>query len=166
MNSKMGRSSAWSGWVAFAACTLLVLGVLNLFQGFAALFEDDYFVTASGQLLVWSYDTWGVILLIFGGLQLLVGMGLLTGATWARVVGAALAMLNIIGQIGFLAAHPVWSVVVIALDVVVLFALTVRWGAAQGYSEDSVSEWRARDEAQRTGTGAHRRDIDRDEPMA
>ncbi|GCE01289.1 DUF7144 family membrane protein [Embleya hyalina] len=160
MNSTMRRTSAWTGWVAFAACTLLVLGVLNLFQGFTALFSDGYFVTRSGDLLVWNYNTWGVILLIFGGLQILIGGGLLTGATWARVAGAVLVMLNIIGEIGFLAAHPVWSTIVIALDLVVLFALTVRWNASQGYPDrdESTAEWRARDEeAYRSGTGAHRR---------
>ncbi|OPC80840.1 hypothetical protein B4N89_07645 [Embleya scabrispora] len=165
MNSTTRRASAWTGWVAFAACTLLVLGVLNLFQGFTALFSDGYFVTRSGELLVWNYNTWGVILLIFGGLQLLIGGGLLTGATWARVAGSVLVMLNIIGEIGFLAAHPVWSTIVVALDLVVLFALTVRWDAAQGYRGESVAEWQARDEeAYRTGTGAHRRP-DRDETM-
>jgi hypothetical protein len=168
MNSTTRRSSAWSGWVAFAGCTLLVLGVLNLFQGFTALFSDGYFVTRSGDLLVWNYNTWGVILLIFGGLQILVGGGLLTGATWARVVGTFLVMLNIIGEIGFLAAHPVWSTIVIALDLVVLFALTVRWDAAKGYySDETASEWQARDEGRRTAAGTHhRRDAERDEPMA
>ncbi|WP_439676824.1 DUF7144 family membrane protein [Embleya sp. MST-111070] len=165
MNSTTRRTSAWSGWVAFAACTLLVLGVLNLFQGFTALFSDGYFVTRSGDLLVWNYNTWGVILLIFGGLQLLIGGGLLTGKTWARVAGSLLVMLNIIAEIGFLAAHPVWSTIVVALDLVVLYALTVRWGAAQGYRDESIAEWQARDEeAYRTGTGAHRRS-DRDETM-
>ncbi|MGW9210073.1 DUF7144 family membrane protein [Embleya sp. NPDC055664] len=165
MNSTTRRTSAWSGWVAFAACTLLVLGVLNLFQGFTALFSDGYFVTRSGDLLVWNYNTWGVILLIFGGLQLLIGGGLLTGKTWARVAGSLLVMVNIIAEIGFLAAHPVWSTIVVALDLVVLFALTVRWDAAQGYRDESIAEWQARDEeAYRTGTGAHRRS-DRDETM-
>ncbi|MFI1585119.1 hypothetical protein [Embleya sp. NPDC020630] len=75
-------------------------------------------------------------------------------------------MLNTIGEIGFLAAHPVWSTIVIVLDLVVLFALTVRWDAAQGYyADDTASEWRARDEARHTGTGVHRRGTERDEPM-
>ncbi|WP_406281941.1 hypothetical protein [Embleya sp. NBC_00896] len=165
MKSTTDRMSAWTGWVAFAACTMLVLGVLNLFQGFAALFEDGYFVTSAGNLLVWDFTTWGVILLIFGGLQLLVGGGLLAGATWARVVGAILVMLNMIGQIGFLAAHPAWSSIVIGLDLVVLYALTAKWSVAQGYPSERTAEWQARDEGTRTGTGAHRRDESRDEPM-
>jgi len=153
MNGTTGRSSAWSGWVAFAACTMLVLGALNLIQGFTALFSDGYFVTASGELLVWDYTTWGVILIIFGGLQVLVGGGLLTGATWARVVAAFLVMLNIIAEIGFLAAHPVWSTIVIALDLVVLYALTARWNDAQGggYREAGTGEeWRASGEGVRS----------------
>ncbi|HSA53820.1 MAG TPA: hypothetical protein VLH10_27375 [Yinghuangia sp.] len=154
--------NAWTGWVAFAGFTLLTLGALNLIMGFTALFEDGYFVTASGDLLVWSFTTWGVIMLCFGGVQLLVGMGLLGGQSWARYTAVALAILNIIGQIGFLAAHPVWSVVVMALDLVVLYALTARWGEAMGPERRAMSraeeaEWQAGAPAGRQGTGAQHR---------
>ncbi|MEU8132438.1 DUF7144 family membrane protein [Streptodolium elevatio] len=150
--------NAWSGWVAFAAFTLLTLGILNLMMGLTALFRDGYFVTDSGDLLVWSYTTWGVIMLCFAALQLAVGMGLLTGASWARYIAVGLAMLNIIGQIGFLDAHPVWSSIVIALDIVVLYALTARWNDAQGLGQPmsmtEEAEWRAGDTAGRHAAGA------------
>ncbi|UGQ14061.1 hypothetical protein LO772_10910 [Yinghuangia sp. ASG 101] len=159
----MARNSsgfnAWSGWVAFAAVTLLTLGALNLIMGFTALFEHGYFVTTSGNLLVWrSFTTWGVILLCFGGLQLLIGLGLFTAKSWARYAAIALAVLNIIGQIAFLAAHPVWSVVVMALDLVVLYALTARWDEAVGGGGAAMprageAEWQARTPAGRTDAG-------------
>ncbi|NUU20974.1 MAG: hypothetical protein HOV68_05580 [Streptomycetaceae bacterium] len=157
MARKASGFNAWSGWVAFAAFVLLTLGILNLMMGLTALLEDGYFVTDSGDLLVWSYTTWGVIMLCFAGVQLAVGMGLLAGQTWARYTAVGLAMLNIIGQIGFLAAHPVWSTIVIALDLVVLYALTARWEQAQGMPMRSMTEsaeWQSGTPADRQGTGA------------
>ncbi|MDI2129199.1 DUF7144 family membrane protein [Yinghuangia seranimata] len=148
MARKSSGFNAWSGWVAFAAFALLTLGVLNLMQGLTSLFRDGYFVTASGDdLLLRSYTTWGVILLCFAAVQLAAGMGLLTGQTWARFVAIGLAVLNIIGQIAFLAAVPLWSTIVIALDIVVLYALTARWSVSQGMEEpmgrEEAAEWQS-----------------------
>lgn len=159
------RSGAWAGWVAFAACMLMVVGVLNLFQGIAALADEAYFRTPSGNLLVWDFDTWGVILVCFGGLQLLVALGLFSGSGVARWTAAGLTMLNIVGQIGFLDARPVWTSIVIALDVVVLYALTARWGAAMGTSEvadthTTEAEW----QADMPPTRAHRSGMPPQEP--
>lgn len=148
------RSSAWSGWVVFAACVLIVLGVLNFFEGFTALFKDGYYQTASGDLLVWNYNAWGGILIAFGALQVLIGFGLMTAKGWARWAAIFLAMLNIIGQIGFLAAHPVWTTIVIALDVFVLWALTAHWDDAMGRGGGrGAAEW----ESTGAGTRAGRR---------
>ncbi|GAA4946547.1 hypothetical protein GCM10023205_02930 [Yinghuangia aomiensis] len=162
MSRNSGGFNAWSGWVAFAAFTLLVLGILNLFQGLTALFRNGYYVVANDQLLLRSYTTWGVILLCFAALQLATGMGLLAGASWSRYVAIALAMLNIIGEIAFIAAHPAWSIVVIALDVVVLYALTAKWEMAQGMNEESMSraeaaEWQASQAADRSQMGSTER---------
>lgn len=158
MTRKSGGFNAWSGWVAFAAFTLLTLGVLNLFQGLTALFRQGYFVVANDELLLRSYTSWGVILLCFAALQLATGMGLLTGASWARYTAIVLAVLNIIGEVGFLAAHPAWSIIVIALDIVVLYALTAKWDTAQGlFEEDYTSgsaEWQASGSRGRHAAGA------------
>jgi hypothetical protein len=157
------KTTAWTGWVAFAACTLIVLGALNLIQGFVALFSKDYFVTIAGNLMVWDYTAWGAILLAFGGLQLLTGLGLLTGHRVARVIATILVMVNIVAQIAFLAAYPVWSTILIALDVFVLFALTAHWGDAtrgDSFGTRSEASWQADEaadtRAQSTG-GANRR---------
>ncbi|MCF2528464.1 DUF7144 family membrane protein [Yinghuangia soli] len=158
MARKSSGFNAWSGWVAFAAFTLLTLGILNLMMGITALVRDGYFLTASGDLLVWDYTTWGAIMICFAALQLAVGMGLLTGASWARWTAVALAILNIIGQVGFLDAHPVWSIIVVALDVVVLYALTARWDDAQGIDEpiqrSDAAEWEAAESSGRHAAGS------------
>jgi hypothetical protein len=124
-------SGAWAGWVAFAGIMLALIGFFDVLQGITALTNDDYFVVRSGQLLVFDFTAWGWILLIWGVLLILVGIGLFMGKGAARWAGVILAFVNAIAQVAFLAAFPIWSTIVIALDVFVLFALTARWQEAQ-----------------------------------
>ncbi|MGH3926427.1 MAG: DUF7144 family membrane protein, partial [Pseudonocardiaceae bacterium] len=78
-----------------------------------------------GGLLVFDLTTWGWVHLLLGALQILTGLALFSGATWARVTAVILVMLNVIGQIAWLNAQPVWSAIVIVLDLLVLWALVV-----------------------------------------
>jgi uncharacterized membrane protein (DUF2068 family) len=123
---------AWAGWTIFATLMLLVTGGVNVIQGLVALFQDDYFVVRSGdQLVITDFGAWGVVMIIWGGLLLVGGLGLWGGRGWARWFAVAVACLSILVQILFLAAYPVWSLVVIALDVAVIFALTAHWDEAR-----------------------------------
>lgn len=124
-------SGAWAGWVAFAGIMLSLIGFFDVLQGITALTKDDYFVVNSGQLLVFDFTAWGWILLLWGIVLILVGIGLFAGKGAARWLGVLLAFLNSIAQIAFLAAYPIWSTIVIALDIFVIFALTARWHEAQ-----------------------------------
>jgi hypothetical protein len=124
-------SGAWAGWVAFAGIMLSLIGFFDVLQGITALTDDGYFVVKSEELLVFDFTTYGWFLLIWGALLILVGIGLFLGKGAARWLGVILAFVNAVAQIGFLAAYPIWSTIVIALDVVVIFALTVRWHEAQ-----------------------------------
>jgi hypothetical protein len=126
-------SGAWAGWVAFAGIMLALIGFFDILQGITALTKDDYFVIRSGDLLVFDFTAWGWILLIWGLLMIAGGFGLLYGKGWARWFAIVVAFVNAIAQIGFLAAYPIWSTIVIALDVFVLYALTARWDEARGY---------------------------------
>jgi hypothetical protein len=131
-NASQAGSGAWAGWVTFAAIMLCISGSINLIQGFVALFRDGYFLVRAGdKLLITDYTTWGVIMLVWGALLLGAAFGLSTGGGWARWLAIAIASLSVIVQIGFLAAYPIWSVIIIAFDVIVLYALTARWSEAR-----------------------------------
>jgi hypothetical protein len=82
-------------------------------------------------LLITSFATWGWIMLIWGAIQVTAGAGLNSGKGWARVLAIGVASISILIQTLFLAAFPVWSVIIIALDVIVIYALTARWGEAR-----------------------------------
>jgi hypothetical protein len=117
--------SAWVGWVVFAGTIAIIGGVFNLIQGLVALFDDQYFVVAKGELLLLDFTTWGWVHVLVGVIMLLVGLGILRGSPWGLVAGVVIAGVQAILQLGFLAAYPVWSILIIALDVVVIYALIV-----------------------------------------
>lgn len=119
-------TSAWVGWVAFAGLAMVLLGVLHVVQGLVALLKEEYFtVRSSGLLLDLGYTAWGWAHLVTGAVVLVAGFMVFAGRRWARLVGVAVAMVSAVGSLAFLAAYPVWSLMVIALDVIVLLALTV-----------------------------------------
>jgi len=121
--SHSGRSIR-SGWLTFAGVVALTLGAFNLIDGLVALFQDEYYLVGDDEILVFGFAFWGWFWIIVGLVQIAVGIGVLAGQMWARVVGVILAILAAIGQLAFLAAFPVWSVLVIGLCVLLMFALT------------------------------------------
>jgi hypothetical protein len=116
-----------TGFVVFAGALLGVTGLVNAFEGFIALFSDERLVMTPSRLVVVDVTGWGWTLVIFGLLLIIVSAGLLTAQTWARITAIVLVCLHAVIQILWLGAYPVWSLLMIALDTVVLFALTARW---------------------------------------
>ena len=105
---------------------MVLLGTFHVFAALVALFRETYFVAPDSDLVVSvSYDTWGWAHLVGGLVVLAAGLGLFTGATWARVLGVGVAMLSAIVNLAFLAAYPIWSVLMITLAVLVIYAVTV-----------------------------------------
>ena len=124
-------SRGWAGWVAFAGITLALIGFFDILQGLTALLNDEYFTVRNGDLLVFDFTAWGWITLIWGLLLIAAGLGLLAGRGWARWFGIFVVFVNAVLQIAFLKAFPIWSTIIIALDVFVLYALTARWDEAK-----------------------------------
>jgi hypothetical protein len=116
--------TGWVGWVFFAGLMLIMVGIFQAIDGLVALFKDDYYaVRPDGLVVNVDYTAWGWTHLIFGVLLVLVGLGLLMGQTWARVAGIILATLSAIANFAFIAAYPVWSIMIITIDVLVIYAL-------------------------------------------
>lgn len=119
-------TSGWVGWIAFAGLVLAMLGTWHVLQGVVALVRDEYFLVArSGLVLDVGYPAWGWTHVATGIVLLLAGVGVLAGWLWARVVGTLVAFASALLSLAFLAAYPVWAVLMIALAVVVVMALTV-----------------------------------------
>ena len=126
------EGAAWTGWVIFAGFVLIVVGCINAIQGLVAIFKHTVYVVPSSQLVVTTdYKAWGWTLLIWGIIMALAGLGLFSGKSWARWFAIFVVFVNLIGQFAWFPAFPLWSMVAIALDIFVLFALTVRWSEAR-----------------------------------
>jgi hypothetical protein len=119
----------WTGWVAFAGWLMIVIGILDFFEGLIAVIRKQYYVLTPNQVIVFNVQTWGWITLILGIVMAFAGWGLLTRAEWARWFTIVLGSLNLIAQLGFVgsATYPLWALTVVAFTVVVLYALIVRW---------------------------------------
>ena len=118
--------SGWSGWVVFGGVMMIMLGSFQIIQGLVALFEDGfYLVRPNGLVVDVDYNTWGWTHTIIGAVGVLAGLGLLVGNMAARVVGVVVACLSALVNLAFISAYPVWSAILIALDVIVIYAIIV-----------------------------------------
>jgi hypothetical protein len=115
------------GWVTFAGIMIMVLGVLNIIWGIAAIGRSSFFVVNT-KIIFDDVRTWGWIMLIVGIVQLLVGLGIFARNQAARWAGVAIAGLNLVAALASIRAYPFWALVVIGIDVVVIYGLTAYGG--------------------------------------
>jgi hypothetical protein len=117
--------SGWVGWIVFASMMMIISGIFSIIWGIVALARDQVFVVKGRNVIDLDYTAWGWIHLILGIVVLLAGVFLLKGGFVAGVVTIIIAMLSAIGNLLVISAYPIWSVIVIAIDVLVIYAVTV-----------------------------------------
>jgi hypothetical protein len=118
--------TAWTGWVVFAAFMMIMVGAFQAIEGLVALFDDGwYHVTQNGLLVEADYTVWGWTHLLLGALLIVAGVGVLAGNAVARGVAVVLAGISALVNLAFIEAYPIWAVLVITLDVLVIYALIV-----------------------------------------
>ncbi|MFL6160792.1 MAG: hypothetical protein ACJ74U_01060 [Jatrophihabitantaceae bacterium] len=120
--------TAWKGWIVFAGIMLMVMGAFQAIEGLVAIFQDDYYAVSKNGLVVHvDYTAWGWVMLVIAVLNFAAGYGVLRGLTWGRIWAIGIAALSIIANLGFTSAYPVWVVMIVTLDVIIIFALCVHW---------------------------------------
>ncbi|NMO53802.1 hypothetical protein HH310_21785 [Actinoplanes sp. TBRC 11911] len=117
----------WVGWITFAGTMLVVIGMVNVFEGVVTLIWDERSVAAPDRFVLVGLTAWSWTVLLSGILLIATGAGLFSGRSWARIVAIVVVGLHLVSQVTWLGAYPVWSLLMIALDTVILFALTARW---------------------------------------
>ena len=120
-----------AGTSIVAAIVLITVGVLQFFQGIAAIAKDDVFVVGIEYVYKFDLTTWGWIHLILGVVVVLVGIALLTGATWARISAVILLALSIVANFLWIPYYPWWSITVIALAILAIWGLAA-WQPDRG----------------------------------
>jgi hypothetical protein len=117
------RTPWLTGFAMFAGVLMLVVGVWGVLAGIAAILHDNVYVNAPNYVYSFDLTGWGWAHLVLGALVALAGVGVLQGATWARFVGIAVAVLSLLANFAFIPYYPVWSILIIAVDVIVIWAL-------------------------------------------
>jgi hypothetical protein len=127
-----GRPSGWAvGGTVFAGVMLLLVGIFHAIAGLVAIFDDQFFVVARNYTFEVDTTGWGWIHLLGGIVVAAGGLALFSGAKWARILGITVAVLSAVANFFFIPYYPVWSVLIIALCIAVIWALTV-------YNEDAA----------------------------
>jgi hypothetical protein len=130
----VSHTSGWvTGLAVFAGAMMILGGIFEMVAGLVALFENKVYVAGARYLFAFDLTTWGWIHLLLGALVAAAGFGVITGQLWSRVVGITLAALSALANFLFLPYYPIWSLLVIALDVFIIWALCL-------YSRDAASD--------------------------
>lgn len=116
--------TGWVGWIFFASVMMIIGGTLNALHGLVAILNDNWAVWGNEGDLYFGLSTWGWIHLAVGIAVVAAGIGILSGNVLARAVAVVVAALGIVANFLYLPAFPVWSLVVIAINSFVIYALT------------------------------------------
>jgi hypothetical protein len=115
------------GWITFAGVMLILVSILNMIDGIAAISTSSFFV-ADAKYVFSDLNTWGWIVLGIGVLQMLVAFGVWAGNQLARWAGIVIVSLNAIAQLLFMPAYPFWSLSIFAIDLLILYGLAAYGG--------------------------------------
>jgi hypothetical protein len=124
-SSDSSYSVAAVGITLFASVLMIMTGIMQAIQGLVALVDDTFFVVGKQYMFKFDVTSWGWAHLIFGVVVALAGFALMTGATWARVVVIVLASLGIMVNFLWMPYYPLWSIVLLALNVAIIWAATM-----------------------------------------
>lgn len=117
------RQGVAAGTSIAAAILLLTVGVLSVLEGIAAVANDELFVVGVDYVYEFDITTWGWIHIVLGALLIVSALGLMTGTSWGRGVAIGIAALSILANFLWLPYYPWWSILVIALNIVVIWAI-------------------------------------------
>ncbi|MFW2381940.1 MAG: DUF7144 family membrane protein [Acidimicrobiales bacterium] len=117
--------SSWAvGWAGFAGVMLIMVGIMDIIQGLVAIFNNEFYVI--GQEWVFEFDitAWGWIHLLWGLVLVASGVGIFSGNVLGRTVGVIAAGLTAVVNFAWLPYYPVWSIILIAMSIAIIWALT------------------------------------------
>ena len=120
------KASGWAaGLIVFAGSIMLMAGIFQSIAGLAAIFDDEFYVVTQNYAFDLDTTAWGWLHLLLGIVLGFAGWGVFSGQVWARAIGMVLAILSAVANFFFIPFYPIWAIVIIALDVAIIWALTV-----------------------------------------
>jgi hypothetical protein len=128
MNNYGQRPTGWVGWVIFAAIIMMLAGLVDIVYGIGSLLNQNWFLYVNQQVYVVDATSGGWLLIALGTLILISGILLLAGNAFGRIMGVFLATLNIILNLAYIGIAPVWAIIGIVVNAVVLYAIAAHGG--------------------------------------
>lgn len=122
-----GGEESGAGWVMFAGIMLLIVGVLNVIYGIAAVGDSKFFVHET-QYILSGLNTWGWVTIILGALEILAAFSIWSGGGYGRWFGIFVASLSAIGALMYMPAYPFWSLAIFAIDILIIYGLAAYGG--------------------------------------
>lgn len=128
------HQSAWVGWIGFAGVIMILSGMFQAIEGLVGIFRQAFYVVSNSSqvLIVNNVHTWGWINLVVGIVVMFAGISLFSGSMWARVVAVLFALISAIINMLYLPLYPIWSILCIALSVLVIYAVMAHGAELSG----------------------------------
>jgi len=117
--------TGWVGWIGFAGFMLIIGGIFSATYGLIAILNDTWAVWGNRGTVYLDLTQWGWVHLIVGGIVILAGIGVMSGNILARTIAVLVAGLSMVLNFVALPIYPVWSILMITVDVLVIWALIV-----------------------------------------
>jgi len=119
------KTSGWTGWIFFGGTIMILTGIFQALAGLIALFKHSAYLVVENQLIGFNYTQWGWLHLAIGAILILTAFSLFTGSLFGRFMGIVIASLSALANFAFLQSYPLWSLTIIALDVIVIYAIAM-----------------------------------------
>jgi hypothetical protein len=126
--------SGWAGWVAFIGILMTIAGFFQGLMGLLAALGGNFFVVDAGSLYLFNAMTWGWIHLLVGILLVIAGLSVLKGNAFGRTIGTILAIISLVGSLALVAATPIWSSIIIVIDVLIIYGLVAKGGQLKSFN--------------------------------
>jgi hypothetical protein len=119
------RRNMIAGFVGFACIMLIMIGIFEFFAGLTGILKDEIYDEPRDYTFDLGVLGWGIVHMAIGVLLVASGLMMVTGAAWARATGVIVAVLSAVTSFLAIPYYPIWSILVLALDIGVIWALTV-----------------------------------------
>jgi hypothetical protein len=117
-----------SGGAYFAGCLMIVAGLFHMITGLVAIFKPAVYLSTANNLILLDYTQWGWVHFIGGIVLVASAASLFAGRWWGRFVAISMATISAIINFGFIWAYPIWSIMIIVLDIIIIYSVAGNGG--------------------------------------
>lgn len=122
-NAVKKTQTGWVGWIVFASVMMILSGLFQMVVAFTAILRDEFFVVVNNTLFTYDVTVWGWIHLVISFIIIAAGFAVLNGRPWARAIGVLMAAISALANMAYIPYYPLWSLLIITVDVIVIYAL-------------------------------------------